>query len=134
MSIRLAKHGPPAWVCSPLIAKRVHPSNMSLDIAEIVRATNLIEMLHNTEADWGRVHRWLADRYLRSGQRRAALGQLARAAVRGQLCGVASDLAAILRRGLGRTVPKRAGDTASAPDAWTAMAAAWLREFEACIQ
>jgi glycosyltransferase involved in cell wall biosynthesis len=134
MSIRLAQHGPPAWVCSPLIAKRVHPSNMSLDIAEIVRATNLIEKLHNTEADWGRLHRWLAERYLRSGQRGAALGQLARAAVRGQLCGAASDLGAILRRRLARRVPKPEGPTASAPDAWTAAAAAWLREFEACSE
>jgi glycosyltransferase involved in cell wall biosynthesis len=134
MSIRLAKHGPPAWVCSPLIAKRVHPSNMSLDIAEIVRATKLIEAMHNTQADWGRLHRWLAERYLRSGQRGAALGELAKAATRGQLRGVTSDLTAILRRRLGHTVSKRAGDAASAADAWTAMATAWLREFEGCIQ
>jgi len=131
---RLAKHGPPAWVCSPLIAKRVHPSNMSLDIEEIVRATKLIEAMHNTQADWGRLHRWLAERYLRSGQRGAALGELAKAATRGQLRGVTSDLTAILRRRLGHTVSKRAGDAASAADAWTAMATAWLREFEGCVQ
>ena len=119
---------------APLIAKRVHPSNMSLDIAEIVRATKLIEAMHNTQADWGRLHRWLAERYLRSGQRGAALGELAKAATRGQLRGVTSDLTAILRRRLGHTVSKRAGDAASAADAWTAMATAWLREFEGCVQ
>jgi glycosyltransferase involved in cell wall biosynthesis len=133
MSIRLAKHGPPAWVCSPLIAKRVHPSNMSLDIAEIVRATKLIEALHNTAADWGRVHRWLAERYLRSGQRRAALGQFARAAGRGQLRGVISDLSAILQRRLGRRFGKADGQNAPSNDPWSATAAAWLRDFEGCV-
>ena len=104
MWIRLAKHGPPAWVCSPLVGYRVHNSNSSLDIAEIVRGTKLIETLHHTTADWGRLHRWLAESCLRSGQRREALGQFARAAVRGQLGGVASDLRDILRRRVERRV------------------------------
>ena len=65
MWIRLARHGPPAWVCSPLLAYRVHEANASLDIAEIVRGTKLIEALHQTTADWGRLHRWLAESCLR---------------------------------------------------------------------
>jgi glycosyltransferase involved in cell wall biosynthesis len=134
MSIRLAEHGPPAWVCSPLIAKRVHSSNMFLDIAEIVHAIRVIEALHNTQADWGRMHRWLAERYLRSGQRRAALGQFARAAVRGQLRGVVSDLGAILRRRVGRRIRKPDAQSALSGDAWSATAAAWLREFDPCVR
>lgn len=132
MSIRLARHGPPAWVCSPLIAKRVHSTNMFLDVGAIVRATRLTEAIHNTQADWGRLHRWLAERYLRSGRRRAALGQLARAAVRGQLRGVVSDVAAILRRrsGYAKKADRR---TPFAGDPWAAAAAAWLREFEGCM-
>jgi glycosyltransferase involved in cell wall biosynthesis len=133
MSIRLARQGPPAWVCSPLIAKRVHSTNMFLNVAEIVRATKLIEELHNTEADWGRMHRWLAERHLRSGQRRAALGQFARAAVRGQLRGVVSDLSAVLQRRFSR-VRKPDGQSALSGDPWGTTAAAWLREFEGCIQ
>jgi glycosyltransferase involved in cell wall biosynthesis len=39
MSIRSARHGPPAWVRRPLIAKRVHEANMSLDVTEMMRAT-----------------------------------------------------------------------------------------------
>ena len=133
LSIRLAKHSPPAWVCSPLIAKRVHSTNMFLDVAEIVRAVRLTEAIHNTTADWGRLHRWLAQRYLRNGQRSAALGQFARAAVKGQLPGVLADLTAILRRRLGYARKTDRG----APfvrDPWAASAAAWLSEFEGDIQ
>jgi glycosyltransferase involved in cell wall biosynthesis len=129
MWIRLAKAGPPAWVRSPLIAYRVHPSNSSLDIAEIVRGARRIEQLHHTTADWGRLHRWLAESCLRSGQRRAALGQFSRAAAHGQARAVAQDLALIARR--------RARRKASAPGpaergdrAWIDEATGWLQELE----
>ncbi len=101
MWIRLAKHGPPACVYSPLVGYRVHNSNSSLDITEIVRGTKLIEALHDTTADWGRLHRWLAESYLRRGQRREAIGQFAKAVARGQSLSVLSDLSAILRRRVG---------------------------------
>jgi len=129
MSIRLAKHGPPAWVCSPLMAKRVHSTNMFLDVSKIVRTIKLIEVLHHTQADWGRHHRWFAQIYLRSGRHRAALGQFARAAGRGQLRGVISDLSAILQRRLGRNQQLEVAD-----DPWRAAAKAWLREFDKGIQ
>ena len=132
MSLRLAKHGPPAWVCSPLMAKRVHSTNMFLDASEIVRATKLIETLHHTHVDWGRIHRWLAERHLRAGRRGAALGHWARASVRGQLPGVASDLRVILRRRFKRRALREGNHTAS-PDVWTAAAVAWLKEFEGDI-
>src|SRR5829696_2061810 len=129
MWIRLAKAGPPAWVRSPLVARRVHPSNSSLDVAEIVRGTRLIEQLHGTTADWGRLRRWLAESYLRTGQRRAALGQFALAAVSGQAGNVARDLMTIARRRLGRgssTGPEMEGSDPG----WVAEAAAWLHELE----
>ena len=129
MSIRLAKHGPPAWVCSPLMAKRVHSTNMFLDVSKIVRTIKLIEVLHHTQADWGKHHRWFAQVYLRSGRHRAALGQFARAAVRGQLGGVVSDLSAILQRRLRRNQQLEVAD-----NPWRAAAKAWLREFDDCIQ
>ena len=129
MSIRLAKHGPPAWVCRPLMAKRLHSTNMFLNIEPIMQATKLIEALHETKADWGMMHRWFAHRYLRLGQRRAALHQLALAAVRGQPIGAASDLAAIVRRRFGRSPPVEVAN-----DPWRAEAKAWLREFNDRIQ
>ena len=127
MWIRLAKHGPPACVNRPLLAYRVHGTNASLDIAEIVRGTKLIERLHHTTADWGHIHRWLAESYLRRGQRSAALGQLLRAAVRGQLPRVIADVADILRRRMLRHLGRRPTPP-SARDPWTAVAAEWLQE------
>jgi glycosyltransferase involved in cell wall biosynthesis len=129
MWIRLARAGPPAWVRSPLLAYRVHTSNSSLDIAEIVRGTRLIEELHHTTADWGRLHRWLAESCLRTGQRRAALGQFARAAVHGQARATAHDLALIarrrMRRGSSAPRPAQRGDPR-----WVEEAASWLRELQ----
>src|SRR4029450_7533241 len=97
------------------MAKRVHSSNSSLDTAEIVRGARLIQQLHQTTVDWGRLHRWLAESCLRTGQRRAALGQLALAAVHGQSKAVAGDVMTIVRRRLNRrnsTVePAAASDT-----------------------
>jgi glycosyltransferase involved in cell wall biosynthesis len=129
MWIRLAQVGPPAWVRSPLVARRVHPSNSSLDIAEIVRGTRLIEQLHGTTADWGRLHRWLAESCLRTGQRRAALAQFALAALHGQAGNVARDLTTIARRRV--NLGSSAVEHPEASDAsWIAEAASWLGELE----
>jgi glycosyltransferase involved in cell wall biosynthesis len=130
MSIRLAQQGSPAWVCRPLVARRLHSSNMSLDIAGTIRGVRLIESLHRTRVDRGSFHRWIAHSCLRAGRRRMALGHFARAAVQGQLGGVTSDLTAILRARL--AAPRRLPEPeeTSSADAWTASAAAWLQEYQ----
>jgi hypothetical protein len=129
MWIRLAALGPPAWVCSPLVARRLHPSNSSLDVAEVVRGTKLIEALHHTKADWGRLHRWMAQSSLRNGQRHAALLHFAKAAAHGEIAGVVSDLFGVA----GAWAPFRLR-SASEPSAetrdWHNAALRWLREFE----
>jgi glycosyltransferase involved in cell wall biosynthesis len=133
MWIRLAKLGPPAYVRRPLVAYRVHSLNSSLDIAEIVRGTKLIEELHRTTADWGVVHRWLAESCLRSGQRLEALGQFAKAAVRGQVRNVAADLSTIFRRRLGRIIPQLRAERGLSRSSWISEAAVWLRELETAM-
>jgi glycosyltransferase involved in cell wall biosynthesis len=129
MWIRLAEAGPPAWVRSPLLAYRVHPSNSSLDVAEIVRGARRIEQLHHTTVDWGRLHRWLAESCLRRGQRRAALWQFTRAAGHGQARAVAGDLLIIARRRVRRRLlaPRYAERSVSG---WIEQAAGWLGELE----
>jgi glycosyltransferase involved in cell wall biosynthesis len=127
MWIRLAKFGAPACVSRPLLAYRVHDANMSLDVGGIVEATKLIETLHDTTADWGLLHRWLAESYLRRRQRSAAVGQFLRAAVHGQLHGVIADIGDILRRRLTRR-RERNSDPTFARDPWIAVAAEWLQE------
>jgi glycosyltransferase involved in cell wall biosynthesis len=131
MWIRLAKHGPPACVYSPLIARRLHPSNSTLDIAEIVRGTELIEALHHTTADWGRLHRWMAHSCLRAGRRGTALGQFIRAAVRGEIRGVASDMGAMVREAIMRGKPRPGDESRISRDAWMATASVWLDELGA---
>jgi glycosyltransferase involved in cell wall biosynthesis len=128
MWIRLAKHAPPACASGPLIARRLHTSNSTLDIAEIVRGTHMIEAMHHTQADWGRLHRWMAHSCLRGGQHRAAVGQFARAALLGHGVAVASDLGAVLRERLIGGPPAAHG--ALSTDAWAAPATEWLQEFQ----
>jgi glycosyltransferase involved in cell wall biosynthesis len=127
MCIRLSKLGPPAWVCSPLVARRLHRSNSSLDMAEIVKGTKLIETLHDTSADWGILHRWMAESSLRNGQRWDALGHLAKAALHGQARMAASDLNGVLRGRVRRTLRRRAVEDVS-PNPWIEMAAAWMKD------
>ena len=133
MWIRLATLGPPAWVCSPLVARRLHSSNSSLDITEIIRGTRLIEALHHTRADWGRLHHWMAQSSLRAGQRRAAFVQYAKAAARGELSGVAMDLSAIIQRRLAIPLRRPERPKPRPKDVWISQAETWLREFESCV-
>lgn len=127
MWIRLAKDGPPACVARPLLAYRVHRANASLNVAEIVRGTTLIERVHQTTADWGHIHRWLAESYLRRGQRFAAVREFLLAAMRGQLSGAVSDVSDIVRRRLTRH-SGRGSNPMVARDPWIAIAAEWLHE------
>jgi hypothetical protein len=128
MWIRLAKHGRPAWVCSPLVGYRVHGSNASLDVPDIVQGTRLIEALHQTHADWGMLHRWLAESCLRRRERRRALGHFVRAALRGELLGVVSDLNAITARRIAQPVACRQTREAPSRNPWFAAAEDWLRD------
>jgi glycosyltransferase involved in cell wall biosynthesis len=133
MSIRLAKVSRPAWVCSPLVAKRLHPTNMTLDVAQTLRAAKLIEEIHQTNVDWGRMHRWVAHSCLRDSRRGEAFGHFARAAVRGQALGVAADLRAILNRKIQHVWTfERPGRRHRGM--WVETAAAWLQEFDGAIQ
>lgn len=133
MWIRLAKLGPPACVPRPLVAYRVHGTNSSLNVAEIVRGTRLIERVHNTTADWGNLHRYMAESYLRKGQRGAAVRQFVAAAMRGHLRETASDIGIILRRKMRRLTDMPEVPVAAeggAADPWLTEAATWLRHFQ----
>ena len=129
MWIRLAKLGPPACVCSPLVARRLHTSNSTLDTAEIVRGTKLIEAMHHTRADWGTLHLWMAQSCLRSGQRGAAVAQFLKAAVRGEARRVASELRTIFRRRVGGAI-RTEGEERFASNPWIEAAAAWLQDLQ----
>jgi glycosyltransferase involved in cell wall biosynthesis len=127
MWIRLTEHGPPAWAPHPLLGYRVHPANASLDVAAILEGVALIERRYGTRVDRGALNRWIAESYLRAGQRAEALKHLVIAAVDGQGVNVARDVIAIVRRRLapylGRSLMPAPGD----PE-WMAQAQGWLDE------
>jgi glycosyltransferase involved in cell wall biosynthesis len=128
MWIRLAKLGPPAWVCSPLVAKRAHGHNSSLDTREILAGSALIERMHGTRFDRGLTYRWLAQSSLRLGRRWTAFRFFAAAALRGQAGNVASDLRIILRRRIGRHLlrERQPAPVAYPHPEWVAQAGRWL--------
>ena len=133
MWIRLAKLGPPAWVCSPLVAKRAHNRNSSLDTREILAGSALIEQLHGGRVDRGITYRWLAESCLRTGRRATAIRYFAAAALHGQARNVASDLRVILRRRVRRhLLGDRGVEVVSyRHPQWIAEARAWLDPFAA---
>ncbi len=130
MWIRLSKQGLPACVCSPVLAKRLHQSNATLDIAEIVRGTKLIEQLHQTSPDWGRLHRWMGHLSFRAGQPRTALGQFGRAILHGQLRNVFADFAVILEQRVTRRNAQGEQDPPISGDPWIVTASGWLQELQ----
>jgi glycosyltransferase involved in cell wall biosynthesis len=125
MWIRMARAGVPAWVPRPLLAYRVHATNASLNVAEIISGAREIERRYGGPLDRGAIDRYIAELYLRSGGRLKALRFLAAAATRGQAREVASDLAVIVRGKLNR--PSRDVSRPRAPE-WLAEGRAWVQE------
>ncbi len=129
--IRLARGGPPACVPRPLVAYRMHAGNASLDASAIIEGARAIERLHGATVDWGRFHCWVAQLCMRRGRRGAALGQYARAALKGGGRHVRVDLAALARQALqrlGAPIPSRRG---GGDAAWEDEARAWIEELRA---
>ena len=131
--IRLAKHGWPAGVREPLMAKRIHSSNMFGETDRIVRATTVIQTLHDTPIDWGRMNQWLAERYLREGRWLTALHMSTKAAARGEVAGVAAVLLSHVSDRLRGTFGLQRGGPRVSSNREAALAAAWLREFESIV-
>jgi glycosyltransferase involved in cell wall biosynthesis len=83
--IRLARHGPPAAVASPLVGYRLHGSNMSTRSDGVLAEMRLVETL-STDLRGGRrldpawFHRWMGSSMLRGGDRRGAAAAYSRAA------------------------------------------------------
>jgi glycosyltransferase involved in cell wall biosynthesis len=125
MWMRFAELGPPACVPDPLVARRIHASNSSLDIAEVLTGIRWIEERHGTRVDRGPLHRWFAESSLRRGRRGQALRHLAIAARHGQARGVVEDVAVIVRRRL-RTAARRGPEEPSKHADWIARAEPWL--------
>lgn len=127
MWLRLRTLGTPGWVCRPLMGYRLHSASMSMDVDRIHRSIELIERWHGVGVDWGRIHRWFAESYLRMDRRAEALREFAHAAALGQLRGVLRDLALIARGRVARILPGSVALThADRDSSWLHEARSWL--------
>jgi hypothetical protein len=126
MWIRLARIGPPAWVCRPLVALRVHPGNASHNMDRMLRELDVIERRHRIPVDRAAHYRWAAWSCLRAGQRRAALGYYARAVRVGDLMSVGRAAVALVHPAVAGARATRPACPGSAGHAWIAEAQAWL--------
>jgi glycosyltransferase involved in cell wall biosynthesis len=125
MWLRLSRLGPPAMAERRLVGYRLHDGNASLDVDDILDGVRRIEEIHDTQVDRGRIHRWLAESCLRTGDRRRALRHWIVAAANGQAAAVLTDFGDVLRRRIGSG---RSGDDLNQvrQSEWAAQALPWL--------
>ena len=83
--IRVARTGPPAWVCEPLVAYRFHAGNVASAPGEMVDEARVIAARHGIPVDVAAMHRRAAWAALRGGRRLLAVRHYARAVARGDL-------------------------------------------------
>jgi glycosyltransferase involved in cell wall biosynthesis len=123
MWIRLARLGPPDWVCSPLVAVSYHRHNASRDMAAMIRQLDVVAGRYGIPVDRARHYRWAAWHALLDGRRVDATRSYARAVAAGDIGSLARAAVTILAPGyaLRRARPKTAER-----DRWIAEASAWL--------
>jgi glycosyltransferase involved in cell wall biosynthesis len=124
--IRLARLGPPAWVCRPLVALRVHPGNASRNMDRMLQELDVIERRHRIPVDWAAHYRWAAWSSLQAGRQRAALRYYAHAVRVGDLTSIARAVATLVYPAVAETRGARPLPPGSAGQAWIAEARAWL--------
>ena len=123
MWLRLAQNGPPAWVCSPLVANCIHPANMSRDMGVMFRELNVLARRYGIPVDRARHYRWAAWGALADGRRLEALRYYGGAIAAGDLRSVGRATIALVR-------PLGAGTLRESTDAWTAEARGWVDELK----
>jgi glycosyltransferase involved in cell wall biosynthesis len=121
MWLRLARDGPPAWVCRPLVANCIHSANMSRDMTVMFQELDVLARRHGIPVDWARHYRWAAWGALMDGQRWKALRYYAGAIAAG-------DLRSIGRAAIALLGPMGAGAGIKKTDAWTTEARTWIDE------
>jgi glycosyltransferase involved in cell wall biosynthesis len=125
MWIRLARAGPPDWVCSPLVAISYHQDNASRDMAAMIRQLDVVAERYGIRIDRARHFRWAAWYALLEGRRGDATRNYARAVAAGDVKSLARAAVAILRPDYAIRRARRK-DPGSEPDPWIAEARTWL--------
>ena len=125
--IRLARTGPPAWVCEPLVAYRFHPGNISSDPQEMVDEARRLAVRHGIPVDMTAMHRRAAWAALRNGRRLLALRHYAHAVTGGDVRSVGRAAFALAHPAVGTV---RMFALLGRDDEWIARAERWLAAFK----
>jgi GT2 family glycosyltransferase len=128
MWIRIARMGPPAWVCEPLVAYRFHAGNVAGTPGEMVDEARCLAARHAIPVDMAAMHRRAAWAALRGGRRLLAVRHYGHAAAGG-------DVRSVGRAAIALVHPAVGGDglfrLLGRDPAWVAQAERWLSAFAA---
>ena len=125
MWIRLARGGPPDWVCRPLVAISYHRHNASRDMAAMIRQLDVVAERYGMRVDRARHYRWAAWYALLEGRRSDAARNYLRAVAAGDVGSLARAAVAIVRPGYAIR-RARSQDPVGGRDPWIVEARAWL--------
>ncbi len=125
--IRIARTGPPARVCEPLVAYRLHAGNVVADPGGMVDEARLLASRHGIPVDLAAMHRRAAWSALRGGQRMLAVRHYSRAVVRGDIRSVGRAAVALVHPAVGSD---GVFDLLDRDADWIAKARRWLDTFD----
>jgi glycosyltransferase involved in cell wall biosynthesis len=121
MWLRLARAGPPACVCEPLVGICIHPGNMSRDMRTMFRELDIIARRYGIPVDRARHYRWAAWGALADQHRWNAARLYGRAIAAGDVFSVGRAAVALVR-------PSGARIQSDQGSPWIAQARAWIDE------
>ena len=124
--LRIARTGPPAWVCEPLVAYRFHAGNVATDPADMVGEARRLAVRHHIPVDMAGMHRRAAWTALRGGRRGLALRHYASAIARGDVRSLGRAAVALVHPAVGSD---RLFDLLDRDPGWVAEAEHWLAAF-----
>jgi glycosyltransferase involved in cell wall biosynthesis len=128
--IRLARLGPPACVCQPLTAYRMHPaSNAAADADRMLAEVAVLADRYRIPVDRAAQYRRAAWSCLRAGRRGQALRHYAAAVRAGDVTSAARAVAALLHPAPKASYLRRPFRGRAAPTrGWTTQAQVWLEQ------
>jgi glycosyltransferase involved in cell wall biosynthesis len=126
MWLRLARAGSPAFVSKPVVANRVHRTNVSRDMKLLSSELRVIAERHDIRVDRARHFRWAAWTSMLDGQRWQAVRYYARALAAGDLASGGRAAVAVLDRHYASRMVRRS-NAAAGRNAWADEGRAWLR-------
>jgi len=124
--IRLARIGPPACVCKPLVAYRFHRGNVVADPREMVDEAQQLAARYGIPVDMRAMHRRAAWAALRAGRRLPAVRHYLRAVADGDFRSLGRIAIALTHPSVGTD---RLFNFAGRDAAWIAEAEPWLKAF-----